>query len=43
MLTTLQMETLLDPVCYTGLCRERAERGAAQSRAIASAIELRLA
>jgi len=42
-LTPSQMETLLDPARYTGLCRELAERGAAQARAIAFAIELRLA
>jgi adenylosuccinate lyase len=42
-LTPSQMEALLDPARYAGLCRELAERGAAQARAIASAIELRLA
>jgi 3-carboxy-cis,cis-muconate cycloisomerase len=42
-LTPAQMEELLDPARYAGLCREFAERGAASARAIASAIELRLA
>jgi 3-carboxy-cis,cis-muconate cycloisomerase len=42
-LTPVQMEALLDPARYAGLCREFAERGAAAARAIASAIELRLA
>jgi len=42
-LTPAQMEALLDPARYAGLCREFAERGAASARAIASAIELRLA
>jgi len=42
-LTPAQMETLLDPARYTGLCRELAERGAAQARAIAAAVALRLA
>ena len=32
-LTPSQMEALLDPARYTGLCREFAERGAAQGRA----------
>lgn len=42
-LTPSQMEALLDPARYTGLCREMAERGAAEARAIASAVALRLA
>jgi 3-carboxy-cis,cis-muconate cycloisomerase len=42
-LTPAQMEALLDPARYAGLCREFAERGATQARATASAIELRLA
>jgi adenylosuccinate lyase len=42
-LTAAQMEELLDPARYTGLCREFAERGAAAAREIAAAIELRLA
>ncbi|MGH7399212.1 MAG: class-II fumarase/aspartase family protein, partial [Candidatus Rokuibacteriota bacterium] len=42
-LTPAQLEALLDPARYAGLCREFAERGAASARAIASAIELRLA
>ena len=42
-LTPSQMEALLDPARYTGLCREFAERGAASARAIAAGIELRLA
>src|SRR5260370_10023240 len=41
-LTPSQMETLLDPARYTGLCPEFAERGAALGREIASAIERRL-
>src|ERR1700720_747670 len=39
--TPSQMETLLDPARYTGLCREFAERGAALGREIAAAIERR--
>ena len=42
-LTPAQVEALLDPARYTGLCREFAERGAAQARALAAAIEVRLA
>jgi len=38
-----QVEALLDPVRYTGLCREFAERGAAMGREIATAIERRAA
>ena len=41
--TPAQVEALLDPARYTGLCREFAERGAARGREIAAAIELRLA
>jgi hypothetical protein len=40
-LTPSQMEELLDPARYAGLCREFAERGAAQARQIAAAIERR--
>jgi len=40
-LTPSQMETLLDPARYTGLCREFAERGAALGREITAAIERR--
>ena len=40
-LTPSQMETLLDPSRYTGLCREFAELGAALGREIAAAIERR--
>jgi hypothetical protein len=42
-LTPSQMETLLDPARYAGLCGELTERGGAQSRAIAFAIGLRVA
>jgi len=42
-LTPSQMETLLDPARYAGLCGELAERGGAQGCAIAFAIELRVA
>jgi adenylosuccinate lyase len=40
-LTPSQIETLLDPARYTGLCREFAERGAAAAREIAAAIRSR--
>jgi adenylosuccinate lyase len=40
-LTPSQMEALLDPARYTGLCREFAERGAATARGIAAAIARR--
>ena len=40
-LTPSQMEALLDPARYTGLCRELAERGAARGREIAAAIARR--
>ena len=40
-LTPAQVEALLDPARYTGLCREFAERGAALGREIAAAIERR--
>ena len=33
-----QIETLLDPARYTGLCRQFAERGAAAAREMAAAI-----
>ena len=42
-LTLSQMETLLDPARYAGLCRELAARGGAQGRTIAFAIKLRVA
>jgi hypothetical protein len=35
------MEALLDPARYAGLCREFAERGAAQARQIAATIARR--
>ena len=38
-----QIETLLDPAQYTGLCRQFAERGAAAAREMAAAITQRLA
>jgi len=38
-----QMDALLDPARYTGLCREFAERGAAAGREIAAAISSRAA
>src|SRR6185295_17789440 len=40
-LTPSQMEALLDPARYAGLCREFAERGAARGREIAAAIASR--
>ena len=42
-LTAAQVEALLDPARYTGLCRQFAERGAAAGRDVARAIETRLA
>ncbi len=41
-LTPSQIEGLLDPARYTGLCRQFAERGAARGRQIAVAIERRM-
>src|SRR6266568_1443949 len=41
-LTASQVEALLDPARYTGLCREFAERGAAMAREVAAAIERRI-
>jgi 3-carboxy-cis,cis-muconate cycloisomerase len=35
-LTPAQVETLLDPARYTGLCREFAERGAARAREVSA-------
>jgi adenylosuccinate lyase len=35
-LTASQVEALLDPARYTGLCRQFAERGAAMARKVAS-------
>jgi adenylosuccinate lyase len=37
-LSAAQIEALLDPARYTGLCRQLAERGAAQGRALAASI-----
>jgi adenylosuccinate lyase len=42
-LTGAQVEALLDPARYTGLCRQFAERGAATAREIAAMIEHRTA
>lgn len=40
-LSAERVEALLDPAQYTGMCVPFAERGAAQAREIASAIEQR--
>jgi 3-carboxy-cis,cis-muconate cycloisomerase len=40
-LTPAQVEALLDPARYTGLCREFAERGAARAREVAAALRRR--
>jgi 3-carboxy-cis,cis-muconate cycloisomerase len=40
-LTSAQVEALLDPARYTGLCRDMAERGAAAARDVAAAIRRR--
>jgi adenylosuccinate lyase len=40
-LTAGQVDALLDPARYTGLCRQFAERGAARGREIAADIERR--
>jgi adenylosuccinate lyase len=40
-LSAAQVEALLDPARYTGLCRQFAERGAAKAREIAAAIDSR--
>jgi 3-carboxy-cis,cis-muconate cycloisomerase len=40
-LTPSQVEALLDPARYAGLCRQFAERGAARGREIAAAIRSR--
>jgi adenylosuccinate lyase len=37
-LGTAQVEALLDPARYTGLCRQFAERGAASARAVAASL-----
>jgi adenylosuccinate lyase len=37
-LTAAQVDALLDPARYTGLCRQFAERGAAQAREVAATI-----
>jgi adenylosuccinate lyase len=37
-LTAAQVEALLDPARYTGLCRQFAERGAAQARELAATL-----
>jgi adenylosuccinate lyase len=42
-LSAAQVDALLDPARYTGLCREFAERGAAAGREIAAAISSRAA
>jgi adenylosuccinate lyase len=42
-LTSAQVEALLDPARYTGLCRQFAERGAAAGRELAASIGRRLA
>jgi adenylosuccinate lyase len=42
-LTAAQVEALLDPARYTGLCRQFAEQGAARARQVAAAIERRRA
>ena len=42
-LTATQIEALLDPAQYTGLCRHFAERGAGRARETAAAIRQRLA
>jgi len=41
-LTASQVEALLDPARYTGLCRQFAERGAATARKVAATIERRV-
>jgi 3-carboxy-cis,cis-muconate cycloisomerase len=41
-LTASQVESLLDPARYAGLCRQFAERGAAAGREVARSIEARL-
>src|SRR5205823_9708886 len=38
-LTPAQVEALLDPARYTGLCRQFAERGAALAREIAAGLQ----
>jgi adenylosuccinate lyase len=40
-LTPAQIDALLDPTRYTGLCRHFAERGAIRAREVAGAIERR--
>src|SRR5207247_6250683 len=40
-LTAPQIDALLDPARYTGLCRQFAERGAATARKVAATIERR--
>jgi 3-carboxy-cis,cis-muconate cycloisomerase len=42
-LTAPQIDALLDPARYTGLCRQFAERGAATGREIAAALQARAA
>jgi len=41
-LTASQVDALLDPARYTGLCRQFAERGAVMGREIAAGIEYRM-
>jgi len=40
-LSPAQVDALLDPARYTGLCRQFAERGAAQARALAATLAAR--
>jgi hypothetical protein len=40
-LTPAQVDALLDPARYTGLCRQFAERGAAHAREVAATIQRR--
>jgi 3-carboxy-cis,cis-muconate cycloisomerase len=42
-LSPVQIDALLDPARYTGLCRQFAERGAAMGREVAAALERRRA
>jgi hypothetical protein len=42
-LTAAQVDALLDPARYTGLCRQFAERGAATARELSATIHRRLA
>jgi hypothetical protein len=42
-LSAEQIETLLDPARYTGLCQQFAEHGATHARKVALALEQRAA